>query len=60
MSFLLSPLGAILGPLIVVAFYVVPLGLIVWTIVTLSRLKSGQADIQARLAAIERRLREKS
>ena len=60
MPFVVSLLGSILGPIIVVAFWALPLGAVVWTIVTLSRLRSGQAEIQARLSAIERRLRDQS
>lgn len=60
MQFFLSPIGSLLAPLVLFAIYVLPLVAVIWALVTLARLRTGQADILARLSAIERRLRELS
>lgn len=60
MPFGLGPGESIVVLLSVLVMWVLPLGAAVWALVTLSRLRTGQQELLAKLARLERRLGERS
>lgn len=60
MPFGLGPGETIVVILSVLVVWMLPIGAAVWALITLSRLRSGQQELLAKMAWLERRLGEPS
>ena len=56
MPFGLGPVETIFLLIFGLLFYVVPIGAAIWGLITLARLHTGQQELIARVAALERAL----